>query len=686
MNRNAALFALTMAASLAAQAQTKAPPARPSHTPAEVDRLIARISTYEIGANPAAPIEFDELVEQSLDSAEFRKVIETRLLRFLQSQATPAGKDVAFRALSLVGTDASIPVLAPLLARAESAEMARYALASIPGPAADEALREGLGHAPNQRVRIGIIGSLGHRKDPKSVPALTALISFSDEDLTAAVAAALANIADRPSLNALAAARTKAAGQVRDLLSESYVTCADQFAARGDKATAVGVYRQMIAPGEPPMTRVRALASLAGAEGKDALPALTTALESGAAQLQPIAIKLLNAIPGPDVTRLLVDELPKVPAFAQVHLLTALAHRGDGSARPAILAALKNNVPEVRAAALAGLGKLGDESSVMVLAEAAAAGKEPEQSAARRSLSGLPGAGIDRAIVAAIGSSTGKVKVELIAAAGERVSTGAADALGLVVREADPEARRAALLALRNIGRPAQTQALLDLLARAPNAAERRDTTQTLAMILRRSPSPPVDAVIAAYRNTTAIAPRLSLIEVLGQTSSDQALPLLRSGLNDPDPQIARAAVLALTAWDTPAPLPDLFNLAKGGPRIVPVDQVDQVLPAPAAGRGGGAGRGAPPPTNNMQVLALRGVLKLLLAPSPRSVSETGRMLGESMRLASQTAEKINILSMLPYFPSKESLEVAQAAVRDETVANEAKVAVAQVQEALKEK
>jgi hypothetical protein len=85
-----------------------------------------------------------------------------------------------------------------------------------------------------------------------------------------------------------------------------------------------------------------------------------------------------------------------------------------------------------------------------------------------------------------------------------------------------------------------------------------------------------------------------------------------------------------------------------------------------------------------LQVLALRGVLKLMLAPSQRPASGSGAMLAESMRLASQTAEKINILSMLPYFPSRESLEVAQAAVRDPAVANEAKVAVAQVQEALK--
>jgi hypothetical protein len=327
---------------------------------------------------------------------------------------------------------------------------------------------------------------------------------------------------------------------------------------------------------------------------------------------------------------------------------------------------------------------LGDESSLMVLAEAAAAGKEPEQSAARRSLSELRGSGIDHALVMALGSpsasASGKVKTELIVAAGERASGTAADALAQAAHQQDPEVRRAALRALRNVGGAGQAAALLDLLVKAPTAAERRDATQTLAMVLRRSPSPPVGAVIAAYQTTSATDARLSLIEVMGQTSSDEALPLLRSSVNDADPQIARAAVLALTAWDTPAPLMDLFNLAKGGPRTVPMDQPDPL--AAVGGRGGG--RGGAPPTNNMQVLALRGVLKLMLAPSQRPVSESGRMLGESMRLASQTAEKINILSMLPYFPSKESLEVAQAAVRDAAVANEAKVAVAQLQEALK--
>ena len=250
--------------------------------------------------------------------------------------------------------------------------------------------------------------------------------------------AALANIADQPSLDALAAVRNRASGQVRELAAEAYVACADQFRVRGNRATAVSVYRQMIEPGEPPMTRIRALTGLTGADGKGALPYLTAAIESGHSQMQPVAIRLLNGIPGPYITKALTAEVPKVPPFAQVHLLTALAYRGDVSARPALLAALKSNVSEVRAAALAGLGKLGGESSVMTLAEAAAAGKEPEQSAARRSLSELRGPGIDRTITAAIGSSSGKVRAELILAAGERVSLSAADALVHVAQENGP--------------------------------------------------------------------------------------------------------------------------------------------------------------------------------------------------------------------------------------------------------
>ena len=85
-------------------------------------------------------------------------------------------------------------------------------------------------------------------------------------------------------------------------------------------------------------------------------------------------------------------------------------------------------------------------------------------------------------------------------------------------------------------------------------------------------------------------------------------------------------------------------------------------------------------------MLALRGVLRLILLQPQRPPSQSGKLLAEAMGLASQTPEKYAILSLLPSFPSPESLELARAAQRDTTVANEAKIALDQVAEALKAK
>jgi HEAT repeat protein len=339
------------------------------------------------------------------------------------------------------------------------------------------------------------------------------------------------------------------------------------------------------------------------------------------------------------------------------------------------------------------MGKLGDASSVKVLAEAAAAGEGLEQSAARRSLYTLRGAGIDQEITAELGSASGKVKLELITAVGERVAVSAADALTREAQGTDPDVRREALRALRNVGGAAQTAGLLDLLLKSSTAAERRDAALTLGTVLRRAQPAPIGAVISAYNSNSALQSRLSLLDVMGQVSSDEALPLLRESIKGANAEIARGAILALTAWSNSTPLMDLLDLAKSVSRSLQAagEAIDSQASLPpgyvstsGAGRGGrGGGRGGPP-TNNIQVLALRGCLRLMVLPSQRTPAESGRLLSDAMAIATQNSEKVNILSLLPSFPSKESLAVAQAATRDTAVANEANVAVAQVTEALK--
>jgi hypothetical protein len=234
----------------------------------------------------------------------------------------------------------------------------------------------------------------------------------------------------------------------------------------------------------------------------------------------------------------------------------------------------------------------------------------------------------------------------LIIAAGERGIAAAADVLIDAVQDTDPNVHREVLRALRNVAGAGQVSALVQLLVQASSASDRREITQTLASVLKRSVSAKIGDVLSAYKATTAMPARLALLEVMGQSSNEEALTELRSSLGAPAPEIARGAILALSEWATPTPMPDLAALAR-----------TQANPT-------------------LQVLALRGYLRLLALPSNRSTAESAAMLGEAMRLARQPAEKKTVLSMLSVLPCRESLDVAEAATKDQEVAAEAVTAV----------
>ena len=116
--------------------------------------------------------------------------------------------------------------------------------------------------------------------------------------------------------------------------------------------------------------------------------------------------------------------------------------------------------------------------------------------------------------------------------------------------------------------------------------------------------------MVLAFQTTTALEPRLALIDAIGQTSSAEALPLLRNSLKDSSPEVQRGAILALTGWTDAAPLADLTAAAK--------TDADPAL----------------------QILSLRGCLKLIALRSERPARETAKLLADLMPLAKQPAEK----------------------------------------------
>jgi HEAT repeat protein len=616
------------------------------------EEALAKLAAYEEGQSRAALVDLTTIVGQDSGSPEKRKAMEASFIKFLGSDATLAGKDQVCRHLRLIGSTASVPALTKLLGSEDTADMARYALERIPGAAVDQALRSMLPKTGG-RVKIGIVNTIGRRRDAAAVPALKALVTGTDAGLAAAAAAALGNIASPQAVKALGEVRPKTSGAVRTEVNEAYLEAADAMVERGEKKGAFAIYKELNAAGEPETIRIGALRGLAMSGGRDAVPALTGALKAAEPAVQAQAIRQLANIQGVDAAKLLGERMAGADALARVRILAALADRGDTAARPLFASALKDGALEVRVAALQGLGRLGDASAVDTLAETAANATEAaEQNAAREALYRLTGDGADKAVIAGITAGDPKVRVELIRATAERGIAGATPTLIQSARDSDRNVRRESLRALRETAGPSDAAALIELL-KAAQGSDRREAERALSSALGRSASATIAPVTSAYQSEASPEIRASLLQVMAQSGNDEALPILRAALKDGNNEIRRAGILALSEWPNPAPMPDLLELAKG-----------DASPA-------------------FQILALRGYIRLIGLPVDRSPREFAALLDQAMSLAKQPEEKKAVLSLLPRAVCPESLKIAEAAMKDDAVASEAKMAADRLRRSL---
>ena len=216
-----------------------------------MDELFEKIKTYDWGQSRAALTETSDLVRKAHASPGELSKMEKNLIEVLKSDATPAAKQFVCRELSIIGTEQSVPALAEMLTQKAAsdqqphpADMARYALERIPGAAVDEALRSALPKTSG-KTKVGIINSLGQRRDRKAVSALGSLVGDSDQMVAAAAVGALGQIADTQATKVLAEAKGKATGKLRLLVLDAYLKCADRLVAEGKKAEALAIYEEL---------------------------------------------------------------------------------------------------------------------------------------------------------------------------------------------------------------------------------------------------------------------------------------------------------------------------------------------------------------------------------------------------------------------------------------------------------
>jgi HEAT repeat protein len=604
---------------------------------AEPRDLVRQVDGYEFGSDPAAVRELETLAFHTAGDPG-APALEKLLLEGLQSARTMAAKDALCRDLAYVGSDAAVPQLAQMLGEPDTAEMARYALERIAGARARAALRGALART-SPPVQTGMVVSLGRLRDEASVGTIKPLLASKDARMAGAAADALGHIGNAASLDALLAAPPSPA------VSGALL----QIAERSDAQAAAGIYRRLNSAGQSEAVQVAALKGWTRVDAKQAAPSLHAALKSGSVRLQGIAVRELARPEGVALAK----EIPSVPELARVQIIAALTDSGKPDVRPVLVEGVASESEAVRVASLDGLAKLGTAANIAMLASRAASATGDEQAAARAALGGIRGVAADAAILQSLPTAEPKTKVELIRAVGARGIASASDVLLSAASDSNRAVRVESVRALRETAASRQVPALLALLVKAASDNERKEFERTVAAAISRSPGSPVTGVIKAYRDASDASVRMSLLDVMSAAGNSEALPVVRQALQDPNADIQRSALNALSGWPTPAPMDDLLALARS------------------------AGDPARP------ILALRGYIKLVQIPSNRTAAETAGLLKTAMAIATSPEEKRAILAVAQKVVCPESLDLARSAVNDPQVAAEAQLAVTTLQRLL---
>lgn len=419
----------------------------------------------------------------------------TNLVSILQSNASRKEKADACLELARVGGAEAVPMLAALLGDAELSHMARYALEPIPDPAVDEALRASLGTLKGSLL-VGVINSIGVRRDGKAVPALAKLLADPGRDVASAAAQALGAIGSRDAEKALESALRSSPPEVRTPLQQAMLCVADTFVAQGQSSAACDIFDQLRDDSASLPIRMAAVRGAILARGKKGTALLTSVLQGQDEVMFKVGLRAAMELQSADVPKAVGEILETLAPERQLPVVQLLASRGDASAAPILEKAAVSGSTPLRMAAIQGLAQLGAPSSVPVLATLAASGAPSDVSkAAQAALAALPGGAADEAIVAMLDQKDPKLRVIAAELSGQRRVTRALPTLLRAAVEADGDMQYASLKALGELGGSAEIPALIEVLAKTGSAQAER----AIAAVLARPATGQLSVVKAVY-------------------------------------------------------------------------------------------------------------------------------------------------------------------------------------------
>ena len=538
-----------------------------------------------------------------------------------------------------------LPATAPLLVHPDLADPAAQVLLASTAPRAQvaAAVRAAMKTAPPKALPA-LVKAAGELEDPQAPALIAPHLDANDPALRLTAHHAVARIGAPVSRKRLEQAlQTDNAYEHAQALAnwQTYILARLR---EGDRDAAAELSRILLqkAAGKPAVT-CSGLTLLTRAAGTDAIPELTSALESGGDAVRRTAARLLADLPAGSVRQTLIPGFEEQHAVVRSAILDVFRAQGSPAALPVVRAAVDAPEEPVKRAAIRALGELGSAAESDRLLQTAA--NDPALiPAVKAALRDLPREGLGESLLRSLNARPPTVRslvFEILA--DRRIETAVPVLFTRAEDDADATARAAAVDALRRLaGTDAMPQAL-DLYEATGSGRERRAAEALVSDLCRRAPEP-CESLLQKRFPETAGETRAFYLKLLSRDRTPRALQRVRQALDADAGTVHSTAVRLLSEWDDDA-LDDLFRLAQTSDDL------------------------------KTRVLALRGLARLIResdAPPGERADWARRALG----LAPRAEERRAVVAALAGVPHVDALQLAQNALEKEGLKTQAIAAV----------
>lgn len=533
---------------------------------AQLDQAFAGLKAYQPGGAKDALNTVEKYVDEATGRYKIRVDAEARLVDVLKANGvSAAAKEFAGNQLYRLCDEDTIPAFRDLLKRSDAWDIARKGLEQINHPKAEDALIEGLENADG-KVAIGIMESLGNRRDPKAANALRRWAKAGNIAETEAALTALGKIPGPEAMQELDWCRVNLTRPMRPAATQAYLQCGWSSMEHGDKDTAIAIFDALLIDFEPVEVKAEAMRGMIRTLGEEAVPTIIEGLTSGIPELEAVAAQEANTVPGRTATEAFLKAYPDLTPENQAILLHAFGARGDEAALDTVLLAARSRIPVVRKAALKALVQFNHPNTLEALLKAAADGTPDEQKIARDGLEHLDHPKVNDELLIAVLSADNAVRAEAIKTIAARNVKEAIPSLLRVARRDVKPLRLEALKALGSVATADEIEPMVDMMLEDWSDADRAAIGEAIIRVAQRAPAgkdrtAPIARALA--KSSSTADGRITLISILEAVKDDSGLEAIESAARKSDPNVRRAAIEVLASWPNAQAVETLERVAR---------------------------------------------------------------------------------------------------------------------------